>query len=65
MTPDQFRATLKSLGLSQRALSERFHQPASTVNRWAVGAAPVPGYAAEYLRVLALLRATEQQLREA
>jgi len=42
MTNTEFRAALKELGLSQRWLVERLGVETSTVNRWALGKAPVP-----------------------
>lgn len=52
MTAEEFRATLKSLGLRQRVLAERLGVEASTVNRWATGKAPVPQYAAYVLELI-------------
>jgi DNA-binding transcriptional regulator YiaG len=49
MTPTEFRATLRALGLTQRALAERLGLATSTVNRWAKGHADVPQYAVAYL----------------
>jgi transcriptional regulator with XRE-family HTH domain len=53
MTPAEFRLTLKDLGISQRDLTERLGLAASTVNRWAMGQASVPQYAAAYLSAIA------------
>ena len=53
VTSPEFRATLKSLGLSQRSLAERCGLDVTTVNRWATGRAPVPKYAAYILSLLA------------
>jgi transcriptional regulator with XRE-family HTH domain len=53
MTQAEFRSALKSLGLSQRSLAERLGVEASTVNRWALGKAPVPKYAVYVLSLLA------------
>lgn len=55
MTNDEFRTSLRALGISQRWLAERLGVHKSTVSHWATGAAPIPKYAAEYLRVLPLL----------
>lgn len=52
MTPDEFRAALKRLGLRQRWLAERLGVETSTVNRWATGKAPVPQYAVFCLSLL-------------
>jgi transcriptional regulator with XRE-family HTH domain len=51
MTGAEFRAMLKDLGLSQRALAERLGLAISTVNRWALDKAPVPQYAVAYLEL--------------
>jgi transcriptional regulator with XRE-family HTH domain len=53
MTAPELRAALKSLHLSQRSLAERLGVDPTTVNRWAVGKAPVPQYAAYVLELLA------------
>ena len=53
MTAPELRAILKSLGLSQRSLAERLGVQISTVNRWALGKAPVPKYAVYVLSLLA------------
>lgn len=53
MTGPEFRAALKSLGLSQRSLAEHLGVRTSTVNRWAMGELPVPQYAAYVLELLA------------
>jgi DNA-binding transcriptional regulator YdaS (Cro superfamily) len=44
MTPAEFRAALKTLGLRQSWLAERLGVSVSTVNRWATGAVPVAPY---------------------
>ena len=53
MTSPDFRAALKSLNLSQRSLAERLGVLPGQVNRWAMGKAPVPQYAAYVLELLA------------
>ena len=45
MTPDQFRATLKRLGLRQSWLAGRLGVSRTTVFRWAKGDLAVPQYA--------------------
>lgn len=52
MTSDQFRAALKSLNLPQRRLAKTLGLDTGTVNRWARGILPVPGYAEAYLNQL-------------
>lgn len=44
MTPDQFRAALKSLGISQKWLAGRLGLDVHTVSRWAMGQVPVAPY---------------------
>lgn len=62
MTAPEFRTTLKSLKLSQRSLAERLGVDATTVNRWAVGKAPVPRYAVYVLELLAERREISAKL---
>jgi transcriptional regulator with XRE-family HTH domain len=57
MTAAEFRAALAALNLSQRALAARLGVEASTVNRWALGKADVPQYAAYVLELLGVLAA--------
>lgn len=57
MTADEFRATLKSLGLRQRWLAERLGVSTSTVWRWANGDLPVPQYAVFALSLIRQLAA--------
>jgi transcriptional regulator with XRE-family HTH domain len=52
MTSADFRAALKSLGLSQLELAERLGVDPSTVNRWAVGRVAVPQYAGYVIELL-------------
>lgn len=62
MTAPEFRSTLKSLHLSQRSLAERLGVETSTVNRWALGKAPVPRYAVYVLELLAERREISAKL---
>jgi transcriptional regulator with XRE-family HTH domain len=50
MTPAKLRDTLKAIGMTQAGFAERLGLSDTTVNRWARGRAPVPGYAEAYLR---------------
>jgi DNA-binding transcriptional regulator YiaG len=52
MTAQEFRDELKECGLSQTDFAHRLDIAVSTVNRWASGELPVPGYAQAYLRLL-------------
>lgn len=61
MTADEFRATLKVLGIRQRWLAEHLGVAVSTVNRWAQGTLPVPQYAIFTLSLLG--RLTDEQQR--
>lgn len=54
MTSAELRATLKTLGISQKWLAERLGVATTTVNRWAVGDLAVPQYAIAYLELLAV-----------
>lgn len=47
----EFRAALKSVGLRQRDLARQLGVAVTTVNRWATGRQPVPGYAVAFLSV--------------
>jgi transcriptional regulator with XRE-family HTH domain len=49
MTHAEFRAELKSLGLSQRDLAGALGVATTTVNAWAVGKTTVPQYAVAWL----------------
>lgn len=49
MTPDELRATLRALGLTQRALADRLGHAYSTVNHWATGHFQVPQHVVAYL----------------
>jgi transcriptional regulator with XRE-family HTH domain len=53
MTPDQFRATLKSLGLRQTHLAERLGVHRTTVSRWSTGDLAIPRYVEYVLELLA------------
>ena len=56
MSGDKLRDALASLGWSQRHFAERYDCDADTVNRWCTGKTPVPGHAAEYIRVMLLAK---------
>jgi transcriptional regulator with XRE-family HTH domain len=49
MTPQEFRDTIRELGLSQTSFAEQLGLARSTVARWALGKSPVPRYAMVYL----------------
>jgi DNA-binding transcriptional regulator YiaG len=55
MTALEFRAALKTLGVSQRWLASRLGVGPVTVWRWARGDLPVPQYAVFALELLAEL----------
>jgi len=42
MTPDEYRATLERLGISQARLAQILETDAGTVSRWARGLRPIP-----------------------
>lgn len=52
MTPQELRLALGALHWSQAELSRRLGVHVNTVTNWATDG--VPGYVAEYLRVMAL-----------
>ena len=49
----EFRAAIKSLNITQRALAARLGVTTSAVNRWAKGIRPVPQYVVCVLELLA------------
>jgi predicted transcriptional regulator len=55
MTPDEFRATVRILGLRQRLLARALGVEQSTVYRWSSGKLPVPRYVELCLTLLATL----------
>lgn len=57
MTADEFRATLRDLGMSQTELRLRLGLNKSTVNRWAQNQLDVPQYAVAYLESEKKIRA--------
>lgn len=57
MTPAEFRATLKALGIRQIWLAERLGVSPNTVNRWARGELAVPQYAVFALSLIEQLAA--------
>lgn len=44
MTPEEFRAALKDLGMRQNFLARAAGISPTTVNRWAKGTQPIPGW---------------------
>lgn len=54
MTPDQFRAALADLGLSQAGFARLAMVDARTVRRWCDGTRAVPGPVVALLRCVAL-----------
>lgn len=56
MSPELFRASVKSLGLRQRLLARALGVDKTTVYRWANGKTPVPRYAELCLSLLATLQ---------
>jgi len=62
VTPTEFRAVLRGLGLSQRAFASRLGLDAHTVNRWAQGSVPVPRYAIYVLELLSERRELAEKL---
>jgi DNA-binding transcriptional regulator YdaS (Cro superfamily) len=60
MTAPEFRALLRSVGLTQRALAQRLGVAPSTVNYWCMGRCPVPRYAVAYLEMVVLVQSLVQ-----
>ena len=56
MRENVVREALVRLEWSQKTLAERLGVDPDTVSRWCLGRVPVPGYAAEYLRVILLAK---------
>lgn len=44
MTPEQFSAALKAVGLTQTEFAKRADMSRENVNRWANGSIPIPGW---------------------
>lgn len=51
MTSEELRAALKELGISQRQLAREINMDPSSVNRWAMETAEIPGAAVAYIRL--------------
>jgi len=51
MDHDEFRATLKKLGISQHQFAREIDMDVTTVNRWANDKAEIPGIASAYVRL--------------
>lgn len=52
MTPTEFRAARKQLGLNQQALADHFGVSKSIVQKWEAGAVDVAALAARYMAAL-------------
>ena len=52
MSPEEFRALLETLGLSQLAAARLMLVDARTVRRWVSGERDIPGPAVAFLRLL-------------
>lgn len=62
ITGNQLRTELKSIGWSQKVLSERLDVGQDTVSHWITGKSPVPVYASEYLRVVQVIRSAARDI---
>lgn len=62
MTAPEFKSALRELGLTQAEFSRRSGVAISTVNRWATGELPVPGWAAWVVRLLRERRDIREKL---
>jgi hypothetical protein len=56
VTPDELRAALDRLGLSQRGGAKALEVDERTMRRWIAGAAAIPGPVQVALRCMAQLR---------
>lgn len=57
MTPDEFRAALKDVGISQAEYARRIDVNKDTMNRWATGRlTPIPRYAIYPLELLIAIK---------
>ena len=65
MNPSDFRATLKSLGLSQVGASRLFGVTDRIVRMWGVGDRPVPDLVAKVLRLVVAGKISLDDVREA
>lgn len=54
MQADELTRILRDMHISNAELCRRLGIDPSTIHRWTTGKTPVPDYAAEYVRVLAL-----------
>lgn len=61
MTPDQYRATIDKLGLSQVAAARLLGVDERTSRRWANGERDVPAPAVRFLQYLIATRKTGEQ----
>ena len=59
MTPDEFRAALAALGLSQVAAAKALESDERSVRRWIAGDRKVPGPVRVALRCMARLRSLD------
>ena len=62
MTPDQYLATLKALGLSQLRFGALLRQNKDTSTKWAKGRARIPMSAALLLRAMEVGKVTIEEL---
>jgi len=51
MNADEFRAALRTLGITQRQLAAVIRTDVTAVNRWATGRVSMPGAVEAYLRL--------------
>lgn len=56
MNATELKRRLAALRWSQKALAQRLSVDQDTVSRWCTGKTAVPGYVAEYLRVIDLAK---------
>ena len=52
MTPNELKATIRLLGLTQQALADRLGIQRNTVVRWLMGVNPIPEWADRFITLL-------------
>ena len=63
MTPAQYKAAIKALGLSQRAAGKFLGVDERTSRRWIAGDAQVPESAAKLLRLMIRLKLKHEDVK--
>jgi len=64
MTADEYRTTIKRLGLTQSGAGKLIGVTEVTSRRWASGTAPVPGPVSKLFRLMVALKLTPEKVAE-